>query len=261
MVGWLHVRGLRTFVLSNLRKAPVLPARKLCPLAVSCKTRYTHCLLIFFFNFQLLPFIRGRHSGSSISISFSPTNHPLPHLSSPSLSSMCPNTSFLVVLSSVFLAVPFPKLSDQYRCLPSIEHGQTTAVLPFVTFCQTVLSPIFFLCFHSLSYLFLCSQWRSAAYASRLLPKSSPVLLWLPPFLVHTSELAGPLSCITCLSASHALSLSHITPAILFQLFHPACILFFSSLSQPPSCWTVEPRYLNSCTFGSSGSINISGVN
>ena len=54
--------------------------------------------------------------------------------------------------------------------------------------------------------------------------------------------------------------LSHITPDTLFYPFHPACTLFFTSLSQPPlSCTvrrrrhhrcTVDPKYLNSFTLG-----------
>ena len=44
--------------------------------------------------------------------------------------------------------------------------------------------------------------------------------------------------------------LSQITPDTLLHLFHPACILFFTSLSQPPLSCTVDPKYLNSFTLG-----------
>ena len=44
--------------------------------------------------------------------------------------------------------------------------------------------------------------------------------------------------------------LSQITPDTLLHLFHPACTLFFTSLSQPPLSCTVDPKYLNSFTFG-----------
>ena len=44
--------------------------------------------------------------------------------------------------------------------------------------------------------------------------------------------------------------LSQITPDILLHPFHPACTLFFTSLSQPPLSCTVDPKYLNSFTLG-----------
>ena len=45
--------------------------------------------------------------------------------------------------------------------------------------------------------------------------------------------------------------LSHITPDIFFQLFHPDCILLLVSASTPPSVCSVLQRYLNSFTSGS----------
>ena len=44
--------------------------------------------------------------------------------------------------------------------------------------------------------------------------------------------------------------LSQITPDTLLHPFHPACTLFFTSLSQPPFSYTVDPKYLNSFTLG-----------
>ena len=44
--------------------------------------------------------------------------------------------------------------------------------------------------------------------------------------------------------------LSQITPDTLLHPFHPACTLFFTSLSQPPLICTVDPKYLNSFTLG-----------
>ena len=44
--------------------------------------------------------------------------------------------------------------------------------------------------------------------------------------------------------------LSQITPDTLLHPFHPACTLFFTSLSQPPLSYTVDPKYLNSFTLG-----------
>ena len=44
--------------------------------------------------------------------------------------------------------------------------------------------------------------------------------------------------------------LSQITPDTFHHPFHPACTLFFISLSQPPFSCTVLPKYLNSFTFG-----------
>ena len=44
--------------------------------------------------------------------------------------------------------------------------------------------------------------------------------------------------------------LSQITPATLLHLFHPACTLFFTSLSQLPLSCTIDPKYLNSFTLG-----------
>ena len=44
--------------------------------------------------------------------------------------------------------------------------------------------------------------------------------------------------------------LSQIIPDILLYPFHPACTLFFTSLSQPPLSCTVDPKYLNSFTLG-----------
>ena len=44
--------------------------------------------------------------------------------------------------------------------------------------------------------------------------------------------------------------LSQITPDTFLYPFHPACTLFFTSLSQPPLYCTVNPKYLNSFTFG-----------
>ena len=49
--------------------------------------------------------------------------------------------------------------------------------------------------------------------------------------------------------------LSQITPDTLLYSFHPACTLFFTSLSQSPLSYTVDPKYLNSFaldTFASS---------
>ena len=42
--------------------------------------------------------------------------------------------------------------------------------------------------------------------------------------------------------------LSQITPDTLLHPFHPACTLFFTSLSQPALFCTVNPKYLNSFT-------------
>ena len=39
--------------------------------------------------------------------------------------------------------------------------------------------------------------------------------------------------------------LSQITPDTFLHLFHPACTLFFNSLSQPSLSCTVDPKYLN----------------
>ena len=43
---------------------------------------------------------------------------------------------------------------------------------------------------------------------------------------------------------------SQITPDTLLHPFHPACTLFFTSLSQPLLSCTVDPKYLNSFTLG-----------
>ena len=43
--------------------------------------------------------------------------------------------------------------------------------------------------------------------------------------------------------------LSQITPDALLHQFHPACTLFFTSLSQLPLSCTVDPKYLNSFTL------------
>ena len=40
-----------------------------------------------------------------------------------------------------------------------------------------------------------------------------------------------------------------ITPDTFLHPFHPACTLFFTSLSQSPLSCTVNPKYLNSFTF------------
>ena len=44
--------------------------------------------------------------------------------------------------------------------------------------------------------------------------------------------------------------LSQITPDTFLHPFHPACTLFFTSLSQLPLSCTVDPKYLNSYTLG-----------
>ena len=44
--------------------------------------------------------------------------------------------------------------------------------------------------------------------------------------------------------------LSQITPDTLLHLFHSACTLFFTSLSQLLLFCTVDPKYLNSFTLG-----------
>ena len=44
--------------------------------------------------------------------------------------------------------------------------------------------------------------------------------------------------------------LSQITPDTFLHRFHPACTLFFISLSQSSLYCTVDPKYLNSFTFG-----------
>ena len=44
--------------------------------------------------------------------------------------------------------------------------------------------------------------------------------------------------------------LPQITPDTLLHPFHPACILFYTSLSQPPLSCTVDSKYLNSFTLG-----------
>ena len=43
--------------------------------------------------------------------------------------------------------------------------------------------------------------------------------------------------------------LLQIIPNTLLHLFHPACTLFFTSLSQLLLSWTVDPKYLNSFTL------------
>ena len=44
--------------------------------------------------------------------------------------------------------------------------------------------------------------------------------------------------------------LSQITPDTFLHPFHPACTLFFTSLSQPSLFYTIDPKYLNSFTLG-----------
>ena len=44
--------------------------------------------------------------------------------------------------------------------------------------------------------------------------------------------------------------LSQLTPDTLLHPFHPACTLFFTSLSQSPLFCTVDPKYLNSFILG-----------
>ena len=44
--------------------------------------------------------------------------------------------------------------------------------------------------------------------------------------------------------------LLQITPDTFLHPFHPACTLFFTSLSQSPLSCTVDPKYLNSITLG-----------
>ena len=44
--------------------------------------------------------------------------------------------------------------------------------------------------------------------------------------------------------------LSQITPDTFLHPFHPACTLFFTSLSQPPLSCTVDPKYFNSFSLG-----------
>ena len=44
--------------------------------------------------------------------------------------------------------------------------------------------------------------------------------------------------------------LSQITLDTFLHSFHPACTLFFTSLSQLPLFYTVDPKYLNSFTLG-----------
>ena len=44
--------------------------------------------------------------------------------------------------------------------------------------------------------------------------------------------------------------LSQITPDTFLHPFHPACTLFFTSLSQLSFSCTVDPKYLNSFTLG-----------
>ena len=44
--------------------------------------------------------------------------------------------------------------------------------------------------------------------------------------------------------------LSQITPDTFLYPFHPACTLFFTSLSQQPLSCTVDPKYLNFFTLG-----------
>ena len=43
---------------------------------------------------------------------------------------------------------------------------------------------------------------------------------------------------------------SQITPNTFLYLFHPACTLLFTSLSQVPISCTIDPKYLNSFTLG-----------
>ena len=44
--------------------------------------------------------------------------------------------------------------------------------------------------------------------------------------------------------------LSQITPDAFLHPFHPACTLFFTTLSQLPFSCTVDPKYLNSFILG-----------
>ena len=44
--------------------------------------------------------------------------------------------------------------------------------------------------------------------------------------------------------------MSQITLDTFLYPFHPACTLLFTSLSQPPLSYTVDPKYLNSFTLG-----------
>ena len=44
--------------------------------------------------------------------------------------------------------------------------------------------------------------------------------------------------------------LSQITPDTFLHPFHSACTLFFTSLSQLPLSYTVDPKYINSFTLG-----------
>ena len=60
-----------------------------------------------------------------------------------------------------------------------------------------------------------------------------------------------PYRCIHCIDVDISLILSHITPAIFLQLFHPHGVHLFTSACMCPLVCRVLSRYLNSVTCGS----------
>ena len=210
---------------------------------------------IFFFSFRPFPSVRGGHSVSS---SFKPfcLQYPSPlHQLSPyllllhlqifslvSLFSSFPVTFFFYLSTSSYysiISLPTYSLSLLMTCpyhlsLPSlifIPNRSTLTVLLMYSFLilSFLVTPIANLnIFISATSISSTCFFVTATVLSQYTIAGLTTELYTFPF-----TLAGNL-------------LSQITPNTLLHPFHPACTLFFTSLSQPPLSCTVDPKYLNS---------------
>ena len=204
----------------------------------------------FFFSFRPFPLVRGGHSVSSFSTSFclqhpSPSHQLLPYLLSLHLTNLLfglplflfPGNSISIIFLptyswSLLMTCPY------HLSLPSLIFIPNRSTLTVLLMCSFLIffflvTPIAnFSIFISATSIFFTCFFVTATVSSPYTIAGLTTELYTFPF-----TLAGNL-------------LSQITLNTLLYPFHPACTLFFTSLSQTPLSCTVDPKYLNSFTLG-----------
>ena len=185
-----------------------------------------------------------------------------------------------IVSTSFCLQCPSPSHQlPPYLLLPHLKIFSLVSL--FFSFPVTPFSSSFFL--HTLGLLMTCPYHLSLRSLIFISNRSTLTVLLMCSFLI-LSFLVTPIANLSIFISANSISstcffvtatvsspytiaglttelytfpftlagnlLSQITPDTLLHPFHPACTLYFTSLSQPPLSCTVDHKYLNSFTLG-----------
>ena len=205
-------------------------------------------LIFFFFFFRLFPSIRGGHS---VSYFYKPSYFQCPsplHQLSPYLLSQHLQIFSLVSLFSSFPVTPFPS-SFFLHTFGSPHDMSIPHSLPSLIFI-----PNHFTLTVPLMYSFLILSFLVIPIANLNIFISATSISFTCFFVTATVSSPCTIAGLTTELYSFPFTLagnllSQITPDTFLHPFHPACTLFFTSLSQLQLSCIVDPKYLNFFTL------------